>query len=179
MPDDHVQCSKQPFWKMRLVVLCSVGQPRPEPERQLCDEENPCPKIKPVIAYDEDTDLGHDFSEGVGKNLPASLENYLRMHVRTPVMKAKTTSPTTEKPVQIVNIMAQEAARAKVVKEVETDNLVALSFVPCFRWSRYEKLTNLEVFGDWYHYEFLARLTNCDHHEGCFKLAFDDGRKFE
>jgi len=189
MPEDYSQCFEKPFLKMRLVVWCSVGEPRPEPVRQACDQENPCPKIKPVpkpVVKPEDAytakleDLAVDLSEGLGKQLPQAMENYLSWHVRDkPVMKAETYSPTTEQPVHIVNIMAQEAARQKVVKEVESDGLVALSFVPCFRWSRYEKLSNFEVFGDWYHYEFLARLTNCDHYEGCFQLALDDQRVFQ
>merc|ERR1719410_1740871 len=47
-----------------------------------------------------------------------------------------------------------------------------ISLVPCFRWTRFQKLGNGEVFGDWQSWELLARLTNCGMQEGCFHLTF-------
>merc|ERR1719195_1807055 len=85
---------------------------------------------------------------------------------------------TSEKPVQIEEVAPLEVVKSKVTKEIENPYLVGLSLVPCFRWTRLQKLGNWEVLGSWQNWEVLARLTNCGVHEGCFHLTFPDGKVY-
>jgi len=193
LPEDHIHCLDRPFWKLRLVIGCAVGEARQEPDRQQTarpepvqcgDEENPCTKKDVEEDALENLELERE-SSGKLKPIHEAMhmfDKYLNENnfyqLGEPSQVSEPLTSTTEAPVHIMNVMAQKAVKAKVVKEVDNPSLVALSFVPCFRWSRYEKLANGEVFGDWYHWELLARLTNCDLNEGCFQLSFDDGKVY-
>jgi len=167
IPNDHPHCSNA-FTVMRLRIQCSAGEPRPEPLRT----QNAGRVTSSVSTTPDVAELVHQAA-----HLPEAAEQYLPEAAKQllPVVQGSTTS---QKPVLIEEVRPQLAIKSAVTKEIENPYLVGLSLVPCFRWTRLQKLGNGEVLGDWRSWEVLARLTNCGVQEGCFHLTFPHGKVY-
>jgi hypothetical protein len=171
-PSDHVLCSNDPFYQMRLVIKCSAGEPRPEPARLDCPHEHDGPCITPPPETTPDPRaLAH-----LAAQLPDAVQEYLPENVKDLMHEVQPT--TTEEPVVIENVAALQVVKDKVEKEVENPYLEGLSLVPCYRWTRTQKLKKGEWFGSWRKLDFLVRLTNCGDNEGCFRLTFPQGEVY-
>lgn len=172
IPSDHENCADDPFYQMRLVIKCRAGTPRPEPPRVDCPDEqdHPCTKgMASTTASEPDpatiAGWAADLPDDVKKHLPDSAKKLLDVDKST----------TTEEPVVIDNVAELKVVHDKVIKEIEDPSLRSLSLVPCYRFSRTQKIKNFQIFGNWRDFQFLARLTNCGSNEGCFHLSFPDG----
>jgi len=170
-PSDHVLCSNDPFYQMRLVIKCSAGEPKPEPARLDCPHEHVGPCITPPPS--ETTPDPGAMARIAARlpQLPHAVQEYLPENVKE-LMTKELQSTTTEEPVVIEDVAALQVVKHKVEKEVENPYLEGLSLVPCYRATRWQKLSKGEWFGSWAKLEFLARLTNCGDNEGCFRLNF-------
>jgi len=168
VPTDHPSCPDQAFTCMRLRIQCSVGEPRPEPPRtQTGGMITALASTTPDVA-----ELVHQAA-----HLPESAQQYLPEAAKQ-LLPDLQESTTTEKPVLIAEVRPLSEVKNTITKEIENPYLVGLSLVPCFRWTRLQKMGNGEVLGDWRSWEILARLTNCGVQEGCFHLTFPHGKVY-
>jgi len=177
VPSDHAHCAEDAFYQMRLVIKCSAGEPRPEPPRGNCPHEQDHPCIEGMLTTTKPEPDAHKLA-GYAAYLPESAQRYLPDAAKK-LLNAPQKATTTEEPVVVENVAELKVIKAKVTKEIENPYLVGLSLVPCYRFTRTEKLMNGEFFGNLREWEILARLTKCGTNEGCFQLTFPDGSTFK
>mmetsp|Transcript_115244 Transcript_115244/g.223982 ORF Transcript_115244/g.223982 Transcript_115244/m.223982 type:complete len:391 (-) Transcript_115244:114-1286(-) len=166
MPSDHPHCSRHPFTLMRLRIQCSAGEPRPEPLQT---------QTFGVVTANASTtpNIAKPFLQAA--RLPEGATQYLPEVVKQtmPDLQESTTGPLI-----IEEVRPQIVVKNTITKEIDNPYLVGLSLVPCFRWTRLQKLRKREVFGNWQDWEIFARLTNCGVQEGCFHLTFPNGKVY-
>jgi len=136
---DHITCDTKPFTKMRLVVLCEAGTPTD------AEDEGPLTEVVRHVQVVEDA---------VTKEIDDP---------DTPTSSVTTTLPV------IRGFEDEKVVQAEVKKEIGNPDVVSVELIPCYRWTRTQKIFK----GD-----FFSRLTNCGKKESCFKLSFPGGRVF-
>jgi len=176
IPSDHAICPEDPFYQMRLVIKCSAGEPRPEPPRANCphEQDHPCTE---GMASTTTPELDPVKLAGYAADLPDNARQYLPDAAKKLLDAPKST--TTEEPLVIENVAELKVVKAQVTKEIEDPSLEGVSLVPCYRFTRTQKMSNGNLFGSWRDWQILARLTNCGKNEGCFHLAFPDGSVYK
>mmetsp|Transcript_14687 Transcript_14687/g.28951 ORF Transcript_14687/g.28951 Transcript_14687/m.28951 type:complete len:430 (-) Transcript_14687:41-1330(-) len=154
-PSDHPHCDREEFSCLRLRITCGTGKPT-----DVLEPTDPSTRQAVQIGCTKN-------SQGQCVDTDKGSESEVRQEETT------TTTPQ----VLVVEVAAQLGeVRHKVQKEVENPYLIDIELVPCYRWKRHQKIFEKhEIFGSWKHYEFLARLTDCGHEEGCFMVKFPNG----
>jgi len=171
MPRDHPHCDGGEFSSLRLIILCAIGKPTEPLNGQ--SMQMGCTKNSQGQCVDTTKD---DESK---VRLTATLP-YGGDGAETTILSGGggdgRDSTSTVEPF-VVEIAAQMGeVQHQVKKEVENPFVMDIELVPCYRWHRTTKIFKRhEIFGNWKHYEFLARLTNCGHEEGCFMVKFPHG----
>lgn len=108
-------------------------------------------------------------SEQKTVQLTSGLHNYI-------VSTGATTATSTSQALVVQAVQPLIVVQHKAQKEVDNPLIEEIQLVPCYRWTRWQRIQNYEFFGDWSSLEnFLARLTDCGHDEGCFMVNFMGG----
>jgi len=170
IPSDHPHCAGNAFSVMRVRIQCSAGEPRPEPQRT----QTGGAAAAPVSTTPDVAELLHQAA-----HLPEDAKQLLPDDGKILLADNMPAVTTSEEPILIEEVRPLVAIKHEIKKEVENPHLVGLSLVPCYRWTRTQKLTSGQVLGNWRSWEILARLTNCAKEEGCFHLAFPDGKVYK